>query len=244
MRFLLLAASLAFTVCAFGQTPPLAFEVASVKPAPPSDPHHLHVNMDADAGRLTYTNVTLRDLIRTAYEVKDSQIAGLEWINSERYDMVAKIPAGANHKQIPQMLQTLLTERFKLTLSRGIKTMPVYELVVAKGGVKLQESAEGKGSLSVNSGSKGHRMSGNVELSKVAESLSTRMDRPVIDMTGLKGSYLIDLEWSDDDKATGDADHPSVFSALQDKLGLKLEAKKAPIEILTVEHAEKVPTEN
>jgi uncharacterized protein (TIGR03435 family) len=214
--------------------------------------------MSTDAGRVTFSNVTLRNVLAQAYKVKDNQISGPDWLNSERYDIAAKIPDGATKEQIPQMLQMLLTERFKVTLSRETKAMPVYALVLAKGGPKLQESEAGKGGLRVMNGPKGRQMSGNVKLSALADSLSSFLDRPVLDMTDMQGTYVVDLEWTPDDNgpsgkfgspgegkpANDTPDGPTIFTALQEKLGLKLEARKLPVEILTVDHAEKVPTEN
>jgi uncharacterized protein (TIGR03435 family) len=256
MRIRCGAVFLVVNICAFAQPGPLAFEVASVKPAPPSDPHRISVRMSTDKGRIAYSNVNLRNVIMQAYKVKDSQISGPDWLNSERYDIAAKLPDGTTSEQIPQMLQSLLAERFKLTLSRETKVMAVYALVPAKGGPKLHET--GKGGMSINTGSKGRHMSGNVALSALADSLSNMMDRPVVDMTDIKGTYVVEMEWAADDSSPGgkfgppgegkpasDApDGPTIFTALQEKLGLKLEARKLPVEILTVEHAEKVPTEN
>jgi uncharacterized protein (TIGR03435 family) len=170
------------------------------------------------------------------------------------------------------MLQTLLKDRFKLTMHKESKVLPIYALVVAKGGPKLHE-AEAEGGLNIRMSHKGREMKGNVTLTRLADTLSNTLDRPVIDETGLKGTYEIDLTWSPDDagrtgprtsmrvatpdpggpgrgpeagdpKAEDSADAPPLFIALQATMGLKLEARKSPAEIIVVDMAEKVPTEN
>lgn len=265
MKFFPTLAFCALPLCAVAA--PLAFEVASIKPAPPpSDPHRMSVRMSTDAGRLTYSNVSLADVIRAAYRLKENQLSGPAWINSERYEISAKFPEGATKEQVPEMLQLLLAERFKFTSHRETKVMPVYALVSAKGGSKLKDAVEGKGGLRIMSGPKGRQMSGNVELTQLADTLSRMMDRPVVDMTELKGAYAIDLEWTPDESEHGGtfgppggmrrqeggeakpladtADAPTIFTALQDKLGLKLDARKLPVDLLVVDSAEKVATEN
>lgn len=277
----LLAASFAF-----GQTAsaPPAFEVASVKPAPPPTGPGMRIQMGGDAGRINYSNVTLKMLLAKAYNVKEHQISGPDWINSERYDVVAKIPDDTPKDQVPLMLQALLTERFQMKSHRETKVMPVYELVVAKGGPKLTK-AESEGRFGVMMGPRGRKAQGNTSMAKFADLLSNMMDRPVLDKTGLEGTYEISMEWTPDgtegnpkfgpmmmkrdgpmgprpegggpagrpdEGKSGDVkmesndgpDAPSIFAALQQKLGLKLEAKKTPAEMVVIDHAEKVPTEN
>jgi uncharacterized protein (TIGR03435 family) len=253
----------------FGQpaAPPPAFDVASVKPAPPSAGHGLRVSMGGDAGRINYSNVTLKNVMTRAFEVKPHQISGPDWLDTARFDIVATIPAGAPREQIPVMLQTLLADRFKLTVHREKKVMPMYALVAGKSGPKLkQEDAEA--GLRISMGPNGRHLSGKVSLARLADSLSNWMDRPVLDMTGIKGIFEIDLEWMPDEsepaprfalgaggpgrpdgggegRATTDGrDRPSIFAAVQEKLGLKLEGRKGPVEIIVVDNAEKVPTEN
>ena len=267
MRATLSACLVVFTTCAFGQSSPPAFEVASVKAAPPPTGGRLMVGMNSDAGRVNFSNVTLRNLLTEAYKIKDSQISGPDWLGSERYNIVAKIPAGTPKDQIPLMLQTLLAERFKVTTHRETKVMGVYALVAGKNAPKLHESETEKGGLRMSMGPKGRQMTGSVPLSRLADVLSNMLDRPVLDMTEIKGTFDIDLSWTPDDsqpKAKGEmlavrarqegggeakaaddgADGPSIFAAVQEKLGLKLEARKLPVELLVIDHAEKVPTEN
>jgi uncharacterized protein (TIGR03435 family) len=257
------------SLAAFAQQPAAtrpAFEVASVKPAPPPSDNRMRVGMSGDAGRVNFSNVTLINMMTRAYNVKDKQISGPDWLKSERYDVVATLPTGAPRDQIPMMLQSLLEERFKLALHRETKVMPIYALVVGKSGPKLHP-ADAEGGLRVSMGPKGRKMTGSVSMARLADTLSAFMDRPVLDMTELKGNFDIDLDWTPDGQTGGpgffgpggggppegggerreakeNADAPSIFTAVQEKLGLRLEGRKSPVEILTVDHAERVPTEN
>jgi uncharacterized protein (TIGR03435 family) len=122
---------------AFGQQK-VEFEVASIKPSEPTPMGMIRIGMSADAGMVRYMNSSLRDVIRTAYRVKDFQIEGPDWMSSARFDITAKLPDGASKDQIPEMLQALLAERFKLQLHRDNKEHAVYALVVGKGGPKLK----------------------------------------------------------------------------------------------------------
>jgi len=251
-------------VCAssgfFGQSARVApsFDVVSVKPAPPPTGNNLRVSTGGDAGRINFSNVTLKSVMTRAYGVKPQQISGPAWLDSERYDIVATIPGSAPREQIPMMLQTLLADRFKLAVHREQKVMPVYALVAGKNGPKLHE-ADAEGRLGIAMGPKGRQLNGKVSLSRLADALSNWMDRPVLDMTGIKGIYDIDLEWTPDEGQPGaprlapggegarpeaGGDNPSIFTAVQEKLGLKLEGRKSPAEIIVVDRAEKVPTEN
>jgi uncharacterized protein (TIGR03435 family) len=181
-------------------------------------------------------------------------------MESARFDIVAKLPEGATPQQVPEMIQTMLADRFKLTLHKESKVLPIYAMVVAKGGPKLKE-VEGEGSLRVMMSPKGRQMSGRATLSRLSDTLSNIMDRPVIDETELKAVYEIELTWSPDEsdsprlhqgpgptpgshEGPDTADAPNIFTALQEKMGLKLEARKAPAQIVVVDSAEKVPTEN
>jgi len=256
---------------AFGQS----FEVASIKPAAPPTDGRLMVRMGGDAGRVSYVNVSLTNIIMNAFKVKEHQISGPNWLNTERFDVSAKLPAGAARDQVPAMLQNLLTERFKLTLHREPKVLPAYALVLAKTGLKLQpaevvENAApgqpGGPGMKMMMGPRGRHLAGRITLQQLADSLSNWLDRPVVNMTDTKGVYDVDLEWSGDEgprsilgmRGPGggpeggprpeihdeSADAPSIFTALQEKLGLKLDSTKAPVDILIIDHVEKVPTEN
>jgi uncharacterized protein (TIGR03435 family) len=151
-RALLRATAGLIVTAAFAQTPappPLAFEVASIKPAGALDPMAIaqgkvNVGMKVDGAICNIGSFSLRDLVRTAYEVKDYQISGLDSLgaamSAQRFNIQATLPEGATEKQVPQMLQTLLAERFKLVIHRETKDQPVYALLVAKGGPKLKDA--------------------------------------------------------------------------------------------------------
>ncbi len=163
------------------------------------------------------------------------------------------------------MLQTLLADRFKLTFHKEQKVLPSYALLVAKGGLKLHPS-ETEGRLRMMMGPKGRHLTGTVTMQSLADALSNFMDRSVVDMTETKGNFDIDLEWSDDGQQGGrfmrgpggpeggarpeggphdeSADAPTIFTALQEKLGLKLDPRKESLDVLIIDNADKVPTEN
>ena len=309
--------TLLLSTAAFAQTPALTFEVASVKPAGPLDPvavasGKMRVGMKVDGAICDIASFSLRDLIRTAYEVKDYQITGPDWLGSnpmsaQRFNIQATMPEGATEKQVPQMLQALLTDRFKLTFHRDTKDHSVYALIVGKGGAKLKESEPDapppetpeepkKGETVVGQGSSQMRVSGNMADGKgmvvkggpmgkmkmsmvdgkmhmeaakmtmeaLCEFASRFVDRPVVDMTELKGNYQVALDLSTDDlkniaraagvvapggdgaKGSAEASDPSgssIFQSVQ-QMGLKLEARKAPVSIIVIDHVVRAPTEN
>ena len=150
LRAIMGAGLVVFTSCAaFAQTAENSptFEVASVKPAAPITGNTIRVMMrggpgSPDPGQITYTNVTVKNVLMNAYGVKGFQISGPGWLDSERYDIVAKVPRGATKAEFMVMLQNLLAERFKLTLHREKKDLPMYALVVGKNGPKLKESVD------------------------------------------------------------------------------------------------------
>src|ERR1019366_1137981 len=129
---------------AFAQVP--EFEVATIKAATPPDRGQImagapmHVGMKIDAARVDIGFMSLADLIRTAYDVKPYQISGPDWIKSERFDILAKMPDGATKEQVPAMLQALLADRFKLTVHKESQEHPIYALIVGKGGSKLKDA--------------------------------------------------------------------------------------------------------
>lgn len=295
----------------FAQTQPakLEFEVASIRPAGPLDKMvasgKLHVGMQVDGARVDIGSMAVPDLLQLAFKVKRHQIsgAGADGIGAQRFDILAKMPEGATKDQVPEMLQALLVERFKLAYHRETKEMPVYALLVGKGGPKLKEAPadpepapgddpttpkEGNKPVQFQmSGGRGAVISGGptgktrvemgqngmmhfsmekMPISALCDFLSRFIERPVVDMTDLKGNYQIALDLSMDDlravarsmgaaipgggaegnrpaEAASDPSGNSMFTTVQ-QLGLKLESRKAPIEIIVVDHVEKMPTEN
>jgi uncharacterized protein (TIGR03435 family) len=230
--------------------------------------------------------MSLFRLILKAYRINPYQIAGPDWIRSQRFDIMAKIPDGASNDQIPQMIQSMLAERFKLVMHRESKEQPVYGLIVAKTGSKLQPASTdadpplpdtpGTKALYTPQGDarvdenlniaitdgpygpmrtiKGKDGRGGSELSRVtmpalAELLSGQhLDRPVVDMTNLKGSYRVAWDGPPPPEPGFRGFIPfdlgeAIVTAL-DKAGLKLERTKSAIEMIVIDHLEKMPTEN
>jgi uncharacterized protein (TIGR03435 family) len=227
------------------------FEVASVKRSPPPTGNGINSMMKLDPGRLTCSNVSLKKLIYESYGVKDYQVSGPDWLGTEIYDITATVPPGVTRDDVQAMIQSLLADRFRLSLHRDTKEMPVLALVVGKSGSKLQEVEFARGSTSA---SFGKFTAVTVPIRNFTEFLSRQTGRPVLDMTDLKGFYSFTLSYTPDQAPSvpGPDNGPiaesavgaSLFTAIQEQLGLKLEARKAPVEILVVDHAEKVPTEN
>lgn len=322
-------AGLLIAASAFSQTPaaetkpPLQFEVATIKPAPPPNPAmfregKLHVGMNVDAARVDIGFMSLADLIPMAFKVKSYQVSGPDWMAAQRFDILAKMPEGTTKDDVPQMMQALLADRFKMTFHRESKDQSVYALVIGKNGPKLKESPpdepeppadakDPKGSTTIDTGngpvritqnkdgggavihnketgttriSMGpngtmHMESSKVTMAQFAEMLSRFMDKPVVDMTELKGHYQVAIDLSMDDLrgmarkagvaipagaigrggeagpkpggSPGDvASEPSgasIFQAVQ-QLGLKLDPRKLPVELIVIDHIEKTPTEN
>lgn len=200
---------------------------------------------------MTATNVSLRQLIVFAYQVHDFQIAGPDWLGSERFDIQAEGAEWANRPERPIILQNLLVERFKLALRHETKELPIFALVVAKNGLKLQ-SVDPNGTSGITS-SRGSMTLEKASMKEIVDSLSQRVDRPVIDETGLTGAFNGALHWTPDDAqpspgGTGDSaasdTGPSLFTAVQEQFGLKLIPQRGPVEVLVIDHVEKVPAEN
>lgn len=214
------------------------FEVASVKPSS-ADPRSGDSGVATGHGRVTARNVTLKRCIIGAYGLGPNLIlGGPDWLDSDRFEIVAKSErAEDGDKELMAMLRTLLAERFKLSVHREIKTMPALVLEVAKNGPKLEKAVDGP--ATTNNG-RGLIDAKNITMSRFAEVLSRQTDLPVVDRTGLPGAFNLKLEWARDSAKT---DGPSIFAALQEQLGLRLESRKIPIEILVIDHAER-PSEN
>jgi uncharacterized protein (TIGR03435 family) len=203
--------------------------------------------MTRDPTRVSYTYVTLQNLLAQAYRVKNFQISGPSWLDSDHFDVVAKLPKDAKEDQLPAMLQALLVERFKLAFHWEPKTSSAYVLLVAKGGPKLRAVDATVGDVRTTIGVTRRHLSGKVTMAYFAGLLSNLLDRPVVDMTELKGVYDVDLEWSVDDtpETAVQVDDPaSLFTVLQEKLGLRLESRKTPVDIYVIDHVERVPTGN
>jgi len=290
---------------------PLAFEVASVKAAvtPGAEPMFCIVPCTSGerqtvvGSRVDIRYTSLHTLLLTAYRIKSNQLSGPDWIGTQRFDIAAKIPEGVSKDRIPEMLQALLNERFKLSVHRDTREQTVYALVVGKNGSKLQESpadadapvpdAPGSSPLSTPQGD-GRILEGGgfviadaeygpmrggivpnggvkfeflkLTMPALADVLTPHVARPVVDMTGLKGGYYLASEnrpqaaqagrkgggpsegarvtsVAPDAPSTGDAFGEALLTAIE-KAGLKLETRKAPVEMVVVDHIEKTPTAN
>jgi uncharacterized protein (TIGR03435 family) len=222
---------------AFGQAAaPAAFEVASIKPSDPAQPIAIRRSGD----RLATVSTSLEFLITWAYDIHTDRVYGKpKWLDSTRYDILANAPEPADFKG---RMQALLAERFKLAVHRETRELPIYALVVAKGGpkVELREHTGPMGQNPFGMPGRGVLVGTEVTAGMLAKVLENQLGRSVMDETGLKGVFDFKLEWSPDQSTEG----ASLFTAVQEQLGLKLEARKGPVEVLIIDRIENTPTEN
>jgi uncharacterized protein (TIGR03435 family) len=225
------------------------FEVASIKASKPGGRGR---SLGTDpAGRFTTENTTLRAIIMFAFGIRDFQISGgPSWLDSDRFDIVAKPENRSTPAQIPQMVQSLLADRFKLKFHREAKETPVFALVVGKNGPKLKPTKPEDEAARPNRGFQGGRgelTALGADMAALATRLSAIVGRPVIDRTALTGKFDFKLQWIPDnpsqmrspDEPVTDSEHgPSIFTAVQ-LLGLKLENQKAPVEMIVIDSVEK-----
>jgi uncharacterized protein (TIGR03435 family) len=209
------------------------FEVASIKPSTPRSRGPTIYNPTRE--RFAITSITTKSLIAYAYDVRDFQVSGgPSWVGSEEYDIVAKPQGEANNERVLAMARTLLAERFNLTLHHESREMPVLALVVSKGGPRLQPSV-GTGGPEVRGG-RGRLVGRKVTMGLLAAQLAGRvLGRAVLDRTGIGGEFDVNLEWTPESPDPG----PSIFIALQEQLGLKLETRKGLVDVLVVDHVER-----
>jgi len=236
----------------------LEFDVISIHPNQ-SVPHikngveYTSIRIGSPPDGFSASNYDLKMLIMEAYGIKYDRISGgPSWIDSEHFDLEAKVVAADGTTPQPltrelrkQMLRPLLADRFKLAVHNETRQLPVYELVVAKNGPKFQpanpeekfdESTKFSGMLTMLTLQ-------TAPISVLTGELSARLSRPVLDKTGLTGKFDIKLEWARDtslssDAATNDTSGPSIFTAVQEQLGLKLVPTKGPVETIVIDHAE------
>ena len=234
---------------------PLSFEAASIRPAEPAGPGAVSSSRST-RGRIEFHAVTLRGVIAAAYRVKEYQVSGPAWLDGQEWEIVAKLPEGAPQSQAPDMLQNLLAARFKLQVHRDRKEVSGLALVVGSGGPKLKKADEnaapgrGRGGFRMSTGPSGGRMiAPRATMAMLASAIAALTGTPVVDVTHLDGTYDIELEYGPDDlAAAAPADaaaepRASIYTSIQ-KLGLKLESRKVPVEMIVVDRAEKTPTEN
>jgi uncharacterized protein (TIGR03435 family) len=249
----------------------LVYEVASIKPNN-SGSDRQRILLPPDGFKAT--NVTLHMLIRVAYGVEDNQISDEpKWVKSENYDVEAKIDTsvadtlrklGEDQRKLERqrMLQALLADRFKLTLRRETKELPVYALILGKGRPRLQKAnydSYPNGEPDYTVLRRGSITAQAVSMADLAKALTHLLGRSVLDKTGLKGNYDFTLQWTPDEsepfkRIAADSGVPgsapqldslgaSVFTAIQEQLGLRLDSQKAPVDVLVIDHVEK-PSEN
>jgi len=264
MRKTLLAAVLPLTLSctAFGQTDSAEFEAASIKPVSLSNPNNgeriRRESITTDPGSLIMRNVSLKSAIQWAYNVQAFQVSGPGWLGDERYDIVAKAASNASDPELRKMLQILLNGGFKMTVHRDTKEMQAYALIVGKNGPKMTPG-DPNGRMRVSEdGTKG--MFTDVSMNDIVDLLNRavpqfNIDQPVIDQTGLKGRYNFSLDVSSFiqtvSAAIGPGQRPdpdvlinAVQNVLQSQLGLKAESRKAPVDLIVVDRADKIPAEN
>ncbi len=278
----------------FAQTPPprVEFEVASIRPSDPilGPADAAKIGLHIDRSRVSLNKLSLNDFLAAAYKVKSYQISGPDWMASERFDINAKLPDGSTGEQIPPMIQALLADRFGMKVHREMRDFPVYALVMGKTGLKMKESppdppadpaappkafdvttSASQSGTTINYGNGMYMTFGNntfegrkLPASAMADTLARFVDRPVVDLTELKGNYDFTLQFAPEDfgammmraaiaagivlppealKLIDASNGDSLFNAIE-TLGLKLEKRKAPIEVLVIDHIEKSPSDN
>jgi uncharacterized protein (TIGR03435 family) len=282
-----------FPVFAVAQTAPghLEFEVSSIRPAQQQDAR-VDVGMHIDGAQVRFNYLSVRDCMRIAWQVKDYQVVGPDWVGSDRFNITAKLPEGHNGQdQVDEMLQNLIKDRFKLTYHMDKKEMAVYALVAGKNGLKLKEtpveagaedapapkSFDVKASGSANGvyvdfggGSYynfadnklvGHKLS----MRLIVDTLSRYMDKPIVDMTGAPDNknYDFSFDITPDDwrtmlirtaikagvtlppEALRLADLPiDSLAQAMDAVGLRMDSRKAPVDVIVIDQATRTPTEN
>jgi uncharacterized protein (TIGR03435 family) len=252
---------------------PLSFDVASIKISHGTP----NLHFTPTPGALHVTSITIKDLIEVAYEIKDPQLVGApDWVNSERCDIDAKLDdaiAQAEAKLTPAQqtsrlhlrLQSLLADRFKLKISHVTKDLPIFALVVAKGGPKFSpadptppvagskdpQAPPGRMAQGPMPGGQWLLMMNGAPMSQFLLGFGSRSETAghyIVDETGLTGTYTFKLHWSpanlsDAPAESSDPGDVSIFTALQEQLGLKLESRKGPVPAIVIDHIEQ-PTEN
>jgi len=230
----------------------LSFDVASIRP---SAPDSRGFSIEAGPGTLTTRNVSLRQCLEWAYLVQPFQLSGPSWLGDGRFDIAAKAADAASDDRLRLMLRALLAERFGVKLHREQKELPVYSIVLAKNGPKFHEPGPKDASKFLESKEEGPvhfsedktaLMAERAPMSEIASKISGMMQRPVIDRTGLKERYDLRIDITPYVTETkGETDPISLlFTGFQRELGLKLEAGRDTVDLLVIDSASKVPSEN
>jgi uncharacterized protein (TIGR03435 family) len=213
------------------------FEVASIKPHSSSEGSP-NVSVARDPGRLTYTNMTVRGLIREAYGLKVYPLSrGPDPLSTDRYDVIAKVPPDSSKEQRMLMVQALLAEWFKLAVHRETKELPIYALVEGKSGPQFREVQDDGSAAEISSGG-GHQIKAHhISMKLLAATLQGYIGDTVVDATGLAGLFDLNLDFNVDESMSSEG--PTVFEAVQRQLGLKLVSGKGPVEVVVIDHVEK-----
>jgi uncharacterized protein (TIGR03435 family) len=246
---------------AAGQAQQKTFEVVSIRPSAPISIEdrlagRANIGLKIDGAQASFGPVSLRSLVMLAFHVRTYQVVTPDWMKSANFDIAAKIPQGATRDDVPEMLRAMLTERFKLAVHRETRNLDVYALVVAKGGLKMTEAAPDTPKKYRPSVKNGVMHVEFVQSMADMANLSILADQPVIDMTGLKGDYAGSMDvplsrTSAQGQPSVQGDAPlasdpgrSPWMDAVEPLGLRLERRTVPIEMIVVDHSEKIPTEN
>jgi uncharacterized protein (TIGR03435 family) len=254
-RWLLTAAWITLTTSiALAQaTPPTTFkfDVASIRPSKADEHARSHIISSAHDGRFTVINVPLKMLLQFAFDVPESQILDAPTFASEKFDIegrsdpaiddqLSKLDSDQAKLQKRLMIQALFAERFKLISHTETRPLPIFNLVVLRNGPRLLQA---KSSGKTYNTRRGMIDDQGVTLSVFAEELALQVGRPVVDKTAIDGRYDITLKWTPEDRPDPSEPAVSIFTALEEQLGLKLESTKGPVQILVIDHLEK-PSNN
>ncbi|MBV9761218.1 MAG: TIGR03435 family protein [Acidobacteriaceae bacterium] len=227
-----------------------SFEVASIKPSRPGSEGS---DIDVDNALLRMRNVTVKRCIMRAYSIPESEIMnGPKWISENRYDIDAKADHPVASDEIATMLQSLLTERFDFSFHHDSRVLSGYALVQTSGGIKAEVAPPD--TVSETSKSRNHLRAKGCSMQRFAMRLSAILNIPVVDATGLQGKYDFDLRWSPDDMQASTFSNPSqalqesskdasLFTAVREQLGLKLESRKVNADVLIIDRIQP-PTAN
>ena len=225
---------------------PLQFEVATVKPAAPSADGHTHINYP-DGGAFSASNITLAALMQWAYDMPKNRILDAPpWFDATRFDLLAKADAETDKtlRNLPgkesgeakrRMVQAMLAERFGMKLHEETRTLPAYDLEVAKGGTKLQPTHDAGKSIGTG---RTHFNGSGLTVALIAQQLSEISGRVVMDKTNLPDRYDLKLEWTPDDAPPSENSAPSFFTAVQEQLGLRLVPAKESARVIVIDQIE------
>jgi len=229
-------ACLLFAASLLAQQKP-AFEVAAIRPHSPNE-GAFSFNIEDGSGRLTARNMTVRNLSRQAYGWRDSQIAGgPAWINTEGFDIVAQPGAAAGRPRVLEMLQALLEDRFQFHWHEQIRETAGYALRVAPAGPRLTPAKDGPSRMQI-----GNISAPRMTLESLCQIFEFELAKPVVDQTGLSGSFAIELQWARQNPSPApepDTSLPSLFTAVREQLGLRLEFAKLPVKMFVIDDVQR-----